>query len=78
MLPISTDVLSKELQSIKATVDKWCARLEEGVPGVDRPASGMAGDVRLDVWLTELIGEMRLVSGKTSTLSEVLSNTYLE
>lgn len=78
MLPISTDILRKEIQSIRDTVDKWCAKLEEGVPGVDRPASGMGGDTRLDVWLTEFIGEMRLISGKATTLSEVMSNTYLE
>lgn len=79
MLPLSTETLAQELETVKAVVDKWVQKVAEGVPGVDVPMSGNApsGD-RLDLWLTELIGELRLISGKTLNLADVLAGTILE
>jgi hypothetical protein len=69
----------QELETVQALVTKWIEKVSRGVPGVDVPMTGntSVGD-RLDVWLTELIGELRLVSGKALNLSEVLSSTVLE
>lgn len=79
MLPLATPTILAELETLKALVDKWVDKVSEGVPVVDVPMSGMAasGD-RLDLWLNELIGELRLVSGKSHNLAEILASTLLE
>jgi len=79
MLPLATNTILAELESLKYLVEKWAEKVAEGVPGVDTPMSGMAasGD-RLDLWLNELIGELRLVSGKSHNLAEILASTLLE
>lgn len=79
MLPVSTETLIRELESIKDLAAKWVEKAATGVPGVDTPISGNAGeDERLDVWMVELIGELRLISGKTHNLAEVLAGVMLE
>jgi hypothetical protein len=79
MLPLATPTILAELESVKDLVEKWVEKVSEGVPGVDTPMTGMAasGD-RLDLWLNELIGELRLVSGKSHNLAEILASTLLE
>jgi hypothetical protein len=79
VLPVSTPVLLAELTTLKDLIDKWVDKVSDGVPGVDTPMTGMApaGD-RLDTWLNELIGEMRLVSGKAHNISEILASTVLD
>ena len=79
MLPVSTHAMLAELESVKTLIDKWVEKVSMGVPGVDVPITGNSpvGD-RLDLWLTELIGELRLVSGKTLNLSEILAGTILD
>lgn len=79
MLPVSTPALLAELTTLKDLIDKWVDKVAEGVPGVDTPMTGMAasGD-RLDLWLNELIGEMRLASGKAHNISEILASTILD
>jgi len=75
MLSISSDVLSAELVSLKAIIDKWAEKTSEGVPGVDFPIEGNTPpEERLDVWLNELIGELRLVSGRAEVVAQVLAS----
>ena len=79
MLPLSTPVILTELETMKVVLEKWIEKVQAGVPGVDVPMSGMTapGD-RIDVWLNELIGELRLVSGKSHNISEILASAILE
>lgn len=79
MLPLSTPTILAELESVKSLIEKWVDKVADGVPGVDTPMSGMAasGD-RLDLWLNELIGELRLVSAKSNNIAEILATTLLE
>jgi len=79
MLPVGSQTLIRELESIKAVVDKWCEKAAEGVPGVDFPISGNTPPAgRLDVWVTELVGELQLISGKSANLASVLAETALD
>lgn len=79
MLPISREILHAELVSVKQIVDKWIDRIEEGIPGVDIPMEGNTpAEERLDIWLSELIGEIRLVSGKTENVAQVLASALLD
>jgi hypothetical protein len=60
-------------------VDKWVEKVEAGIPGVDVPIEGNTPpEERLDRWLQELIGELRLVSGKTENAAQVLASVLLE
>jgi hypothetical protein len=79
VLPVSTPVILTELESMTTVLEKWIEKVRNGVPGVDVPLSGMSapGD-RLDVWLNELIGELRLVSGKAHNISEILASAILD
>ncbi len=76
MIPIASQTLLDELQSIKALVDKWCEKVSEGVPGEDMAPTGMGTSQQIDVWVTELIGELRLVAGKTENIAQVISSLY--
>lgn len=79
MLPISSQVLLAELQSVKAVIDKWVEKTSTGIPGVDIPVEGNTPpEERLDRWLSEIVGELRLVSGKTENVAQVLASTLLE
>lgn len=79
MLPISKEVLATEIRSLKAIVDKWDEKVTKGIPGVDYPLEGNAPpEERLERWLAELIGEFRLVSGKTENVAQVLSSLLME
>ena len=77
MLPVSTAVMLQEMETLKTIVDKWTEKVAQGVPGVDVPMTGNTGE-RLELWLTELVGELRFVSGKAANLADVLSHTLLE
>ena len=79
MLPIATPVILAELESLKALLAKWEEKVGNGVPGVDLPMTGNSAPAdRLDVWLTEFVGELRLISGKTHNLAEILAGTALD
>ena len=79
MLAVSADVLHAELVSVKNIIDKWVEKVGSGVPGVDIPIEGNTPpEERLDIWLAELIGEIRLVSGKTENIAQVLASTLID
>jgi hypothetical protein len=79
MLAVSADVLHAELVSVKNIIDKWVEKTGAGIPGVDLPVEGNTPpEERLDTWLAELIGEVRLVSGKTENIAQVLASTLLD
>ena len=71
MLPISREVLLKELETARDYLNKWLQKVNEGIPGIDIPASGSAED-HLEEFVRELCGELRIVSGKCDTLSDVV------
>lgn len=72
MLPISKEVLLKELETAREYLDKWHQRVQDGIPGLDIPATGTAEE-HIEEFMRELYGELRVVSGKCDTLSDVLS-----
>lgn len=76
MIPIASQTLLDEMSSIKVIVDKWVEKVAAGVPGTDTIPSGMDSGQRLDVWITELVGELRLVSGKTENIAQIISSLY--
>jgi hypothetical protein len=76
VIPLASQTLLDELQSIKVIVDKWCEKVAEGVPGEDMAPTGMDTGQRVDVWVTELIGELRLTAGKIDNVATVISSLY--
>ena len=76
MIPIASETLLAEMTSIKAIVDKWVEKVSAGVPGEDSVPTGMVPEQSLDVWITELVGELRLLSGKTENIAQVISSLY--
>ncbi len=77
MLPVSREVLLKELETAGQYIEKWRTRVEEGLPGIDVPATGDA-EQGLETFLREMCGELQIVSGKCTTLSEVLLDSFLD
>lgn len=77
MMTISRDVLLKELETAREYVDKWINKVNEGIPGIDIPASGDS-DSHIEEFVRELCGELRIVSGKCDNLAEVLIDTILQ
>lgn len=68
MLAISSRVLLTEVQTAKAILTKWEESIQTGVPAVDLPAP----PDRLEDWLREFCGEVRVVAGKMDVLAEIL------
>jgi hypothetical protein len=71
VLPVSTPVILAELKSARKILTKWIKKIEaEGIPGVD---GAPAPQETIDDYLRELEGELLMISGKTSVLSNVLN-----
>lgn len=77
MMTISRDVLLKELETAREYLDKWIAKVNEGIPGIDIPASGDSEE-HIDNFVRELCGELRIISGKCDNLAEVVIDTILQ
>lgn len=75
-LPISRELLLKELETARDFLNKWHARVEEGIPGVDIPATGNAEEYT-EAFFVEMCGELRLISSKCETLSEILATIQI-
>jgi vacuolar-type H+-ATPase subunit E/Vma4 len=69
MLNLSSKVLRVELETAKDILQKWLTQLEEGLPVIDVPADAD----HLEQMLREIVGELRVVSGKCDTLAEILA-----
>lgn len=69
MLPISTDVVRSELEGVKSIIEKWLARLDQGIPGVEVPAP----EDRTEAFLRELCGELMVSAGKCENVASILS-----
>ena len=67
-LPLSTTLILSEIESAMAILARWKQRIENGVPVIDLHAP----DEALHDFLRELCGELVVVSGKCTTLTEVL------
>jgi hypothetical protein len=76
VIPIASDTLLVELESIQTIVNKWVNRVASGIPGQDTLPTGTDAGISLDVWVTELVGELRLLSGKTENIALVISSLY--
>lgn len=74
MTALDTNTILQEVDSIKVLIDKWVAKLEKGLPSVDTPGTVMD----LGLLLEKLIGELRLVSGKSMNLAEILATSELD
>lgn len=70
VLAISPDQLHTELEAIEALVIKWRKAVSDGIPGIDRPTPD---DVALVRFITELTGELLLVSSRCEALSTIIS-----
>lgn len=71
MLPVSGDVMLKELEGASHILEKWKEKIEGGIPFVDIPAP----PDRLEAFLREMCGELLIVAGKCEHLSSVLSGS---
>ena len=69
MLPLSSELIVAELEAAKTVLQKWLETFQEGLPQIDRPGTGQ----ELDLLVRQFCGELRVVSGKCDTLSEVLT-----
>ena len=67
---LSPEVMRAEIDSIVSIVEKWRAKVEQGVPGVEIPAD----DEIVDTFLLELAAEFLLVSGKCETFANIVSS----
>jgi hypothetical protein len=78
VLTVSRDVMLEELQTAVSYLNKWITKLnEQGIPGVDTPVTGTSDEALVD-FIRELCGELRVVSGKCDSLSEVVLDTLLQ
>lgn len=77
MLTISREVLLKELETAREYIDKQIAKVTNGIPGIDLPASGDAAE-HIEEFVRELCGELRIVSGKCDNLAEVVLDSLLQ
>lgn len=66
---LRSEVILKELLSVREIVDSWCARVEQGLPCVELPASEEA----LEAFLRQFVGEMLLASGKCQNMAMILA-----
>jgi hypothetical protein len=78
MLTVSRDVMLEELQTASSYLQKWIVKLNtQGIPGIDTPITGTSDEAFVD-FIRELCGELRVVSGKCDSLSEVVLDCLLQ
>ena len=69
-IPMSLDLIYDEIKSAKKVLEKWEKSLADGqVPGVDLPG----GDQQLIDYMSELCGELQVVSNKCHGLAIILA-----
>ena len=69
MLTVSPEVIHNELETAVKVLQKWQEQLGR-IPGVTVPA----GDPQaFNLFLMQLIGELRVVSGKCDVLADTLA-----
>ena len=69
MISVRSEVIVEELKAATTILSSWVESIEKGIPGVDLPGDQEA----LEAFMRHLCGELLIVSGKTETLSNVLS-----
>jgi hypothetical protein len=70
MLPISKEVLGDEIALAQKVLAKWQQRLEQGVPGMDFPATD---EVAAELFVRELVGEFLMLAGKLESIGNVIA-----
>lgn len=65
---IQPDTLRSEIDQVIAILEKWKARLLDGVPGDEIPAN----DLNVEVFQYHLRGEIQLAAERLMAISEVL------
>lgn len=65
---IQADTLRSEVKQVLEILNKWDARLGEGVPGDDMPAD----DLSQEVFQVQVRGEMQLCAERLMAIVEVL------
>ena len=68
-LSINPETIHDELSGAKKILDKWLAKLDEGLPVVDEPGS----EEQLEAMMREFVGELRVCAGKCANVAEVLA-----
>lgn len=71
LLPVTQETIISEMKGSRDILDSWIAKVGEGIPGVDIPAS----PEHLEDFLRALCGELLIVTAKCESLSNVLSGT---
>ncbi len=72
-LPLANETVRIDLNMARELLVKWHARFEAGVPAIDLEGS----DASLEDFLTEFVGEMRLVSAKCDALAEIMHDALV-
>lgn len=68
-LPVTQETILAEMKGARDILDSWIAKVGEGIPVVDLPAS----PEQLEDFLRALCGELLITSAKCESLSHVLS-----
>lgn len=70
-LPVSAEQMTRELKGVEDILRKWRLSLQRGeVPGVQQPGD----EVALNEYLTEMVGELVLASGRCDALVRALAD----
>lgn len=69
MLALSPDVIHEELQGVQKLINKWTGIVNNGIPGVDTPASEEAAEK----FLRQLVGELLFVAGRCQNMALILA-----
>lgn len=67
--PISSDTLRLQVGVARDILGKWYGAFEQGIPGLDIPASAE----NMEAFFRQFCGELLVVAGICETLSSILS-----
>ena len=69
MLNVSPTIILEELEGIASINKKWIERIKEGIPTL----TFQAKDEDFELYMKQLIGELRILAGKADNLADVLA-----
>ena len=70
---VSRDLIFSELQATQDNLTKWIARVNEGIPGLDLPAST---EEALVAFYDEFSSELYINSGRLENLARALRGEW--
>lgn len=69
MLKTSPTVAMDEMIGIEKMIQHWIVRLKEGIPVL----TFTARDEDLEMYMTQWVGDLRILAGKADNLADILS-----